>query len=284
MAQPLRAHRSIRHSRGCGAGRAANCQRPVHRRAGNGSGNRPCNPSGRLGREIRCRTGAGQVRNSRTTAIPARAARSAVAARRGGAVAFRRPHAVPAGSEARSDRRPCRSASCSARRRRQSRSPKRHRERRSARRCSADDARGWCGGCREILLRGPPPADPRLPWRIELVEQRGARNLHLDRFGELDVGEFRNVARADRKRRIVTGRARIKECRGVETRHVTLGATGLRSRGLIAQQCVDVERHQHRHRAGRHSGELLRHHAVEPCQDGRDGAVGAAGPRLRRHR
>ena len=93
---------------------------------------------------------------------PRRAARSAAALPRGGAAAFRRPRATHAGSGARPDRRLCRSASCSGRRRRRSRSPTRHRARRSARRCSADDARGSSGGCREILLRGPPPADPRL--------------------------------------------------------------------------------------------------------------------------
>ena len=84
---------------------------------------------------------------------------------------------------------------------------------------------------------------------IELIEQRGARDQHHDRLGELGI-EFRHVARADREGRVIARRSGIEEFRRVKARQIS-GVVGDVAFRLVAQPGRDVERQQHRHRARR---------------------------------
>ena len=126
----------------------------------------------------------------------------------------------------------------------------------------------------------------RLPFgrdrRVEFVEQSRTGNLHLDRLGIFDVGQFRDGAGADRDGRVVAGRTGIEETRRLEARKITL-VVGRRAGRLIAQQGVDVERHQHRHGTGAHAGKPLRHHGVESGESGGHRAARVGGARSGRN-
>ena len=113
-----------------------------------------------------------------------------------------------------------------------------------------------------ILEPGHRPADHshRL---VELVEQRRAGNLNVDRLGKADA-ELGHVLRARDEHRVVATGPRLEERRVVKSAEMVAGnGSGLtvseadRDGGALAHERVGIERQQNRDRACRDIGEAL---------------------------